>query len=92
MMRIRNNYRRMNHLAELTKQYVLKGNFKRVNDCLTIAEHQLRTGTNEMKNAVVNGFLFSYTCFIEMNRTALHIPLPELLEREYVKQINAFGV
>jgi hypothetical protein len=91
-MHNRTNYRRMNHLAELTKQYVLKGNFKRVNDCLAIAEHQLRTGTAEMRNAVINGFLFSYSCFMEMNRTALNIPLPELLEKEYVKQVNAFGV
>lgn len=82
----------MNHLAELTKQYVLKGNFKRVNDCFTIAEHQLRTGTWEMKNAVVNSFLFSYSFFMEMNKVALNIPLPELLEREYVKQVNTFGV
>lgn len=82
----------MSRLAELTKQYVIKENFKRVNDCLDIAEHQLRTGTNEMKNAVVNGFLFSFTCFMEMHRTAFNIPLPELLEKEYVKQVNSFGV
>lgn len=82
----------MSHLAELTKQYVLKENFKRVNDCLDIAEYQLRTGTNEMKNAVVNGFLFSFTCFMEMHRNTFNIPLPELLEKEYVKQVNSFGV
>lgn len=82
----------MNRLADLTKQYVLKGNLKRVNDCLAIAEQQLRIGTQEMKNAVLNGFLFSYSIFMEMNNVALNIPLPELLEREYVKQINTHGV
>ena len=82
----------MSRLADLTKQYVLKGNLKRVNDCLAIAEHQLKIGTSEMKIAVVNGFLFSYSLFMEMNKVALNIPLPELLEREYVKQINTLGV
>lgn len=82
----------MSRLADLTKQYVLKGNIKRVNDCLEIAESQLRMGTSEMRNAVVNGFLFSYSIFMEMNKVALNIPLPELLEREYVKQVNTHGV
>jgi hypothetical protein len=90
-IRTRNNYRRMSHLADLTKQYIIKGNLKRVNDCLAIAEHQFRTGTTEMKNAVANGFLFSLTCFLEMHRAAFRIVLPELLEKEYVKQINSCG-
>ena len=82
----------MSRLADLTKQYVLKGNLKRVNDCLAIAEHQLRMGSSDMKDAVVNGFLFSYSIFMEMNKVAINIPLPEFLEREYVKQVNAYGV
>lgn len=88
----RSHYRRMSHLADLTKDYLIKGNSKRVNDCLAIAEHQLRTGTMEMKNAVANGFLFSLTCFLECHRAAFRIVLPDLLEREYTRQINSCGV
>ena len=90
--RAHNNYRRMNHLADLTKDYLIKGNIKRVNDCLAIAEYQLRTGTTEMKNAVSNGFLFSLTSFMECRRAAFRIVLPDLLEKEYIKQINSCGV
>ena len=82
----------MNHLADLTKDYFIKGNVKRVNDCLAIAEHQLRTGTTEMKNAVANGFLFSLTSFMECRRAAFRFVLPDLLEKEYIKQINSCGV
>ena len=90
--RTRTSYRRMSHLAELTKDYLIKGNLKRVNDCLAIAEHQLRTGTVEMKNAVANGFVFSVTCFMECHRTAFRLVLPELLAREYRRQINSSGI
>lgn len=82
----------MSRLAAITIDYLIKGNSNRVNDCLAIAEHQLRTGTTEMKNAVSNGFLFSLTSFLECRRATLRIVLPDLLKKEYIKQINSCGV
>jgi len=82
----------MSHLAELTKDYLIKGNIKRVNDCFAIAEYQLRSGTLEMKNAVSNSFIFSVTCFLDCHRFPFKVTMPELLNREYIKQINSCGV
>jgi hypothetical protein len=81
----------MSHLADLTKDYLIKGNLKRVNDCLAIAEHQLRIGTADMKNAVANAYVFSVSCFMECHRFPFSVALPELLNREYIKQVNSCG-
>lgn len=85
-------YKRMQRFADLTKIMIYNNQADRVKKCFVIAEKLLQTGNNELKNAVLNVYLFSISSYLELQgedgRQILNY-FPELLRQEYNHQIIA---
>lgn len=88
-------YKSVKCFVDFTKQLALKGNFKEVKHCFTVAEKLLRNGNNTVKNAIENVYVFSLSSIIDFN-TPLSKKVKELLtdslKKEYNRQICASGI
>lgn len=89
---IPNIYQQAQQLANLTKELILAGNIARAKSCLQKAEDIFKQGSNEMKNAIVNVYVFSVTLFMEMHHYNIKQFLPKSLHSEYQKQIYSSGI
>lgn len=82
-----NIYSQMQRFADITKTLIMTGNIQRAKRCLKKAEDIFNTGTSEIKNAVVNVYVFSVSTFMEVHHCNIRNFLPEALQIEYLKQI-----
>ena len=82
-------YRQAERLADLTKTCIRNGNIPRAKKFFAVAEKRYRQGNNETKNAVINVFLVSVSCFMELQKCSIHHLFPASLKREYIRQVNA---
>jgi hypothetical protein len=78
--------------AEITKNFIRKGNILRVKKCLSVAEQLLVTGNTETKNVISNIYVFSVSTFMEMHNCSIAKLFPQSLRKEYIAQVNASGV
>ncbi|MEO8150430.1 MAG: hypothetical protein ABI723_22555 [Bacteroidia bacterium] len=85
----KNIYKQMQRFADLTKTLIIQGNIARAKKCLAVAEKLFETGSNEMKNAVSNVFVFSVSSFMEVHHCHIKDLFPKSLDMEYHKQVNA---
>lgn len=85
-------YQQVQQLANLTKEHILAGNIAMAKSCLQRAEDIFKIGSTEMKNAIVNGYIFSVTLFMEMHQYNIKQFLPKSLHTEYQKQIYLSGL
>lgn len=87
-------YKRMQKFADLTNVLIAERNIGRVKKAFSIAEEFLRTGNNELKNAVLNVYLYSISSNLELQdeegRKIINY-LPGLLKQGYNNQILAAG-
>ncbi len=87
-----NVYKQAQRFANLTKELIVSGNIRRAKNCLHKAEYLFVIGTNEVKNAIVNVYVFSVTLFMEMHHYNIKQFLPKSLHSEYQKQIYSSGI
>lgn len=80
---IHNVYKQAQRFANLTKELIVSGNIRRNKNCLHMAEYLFVIGTNEMKNAIVNVYVFSVTNFMELHHTNIPHFLQKTLNSEY---------
>ncbi len=85
-------YKRAQRLAELTKVIIVQDNITRLKRYFVLAEKIYVAGNTEIKNAVLNVFLFSVSSFIEINKPRAINLLPEILRQQYYKQVITFGI
>lgn len=85
-------YKRMQKFADLTNKMIAEKNINRVKKAFNYAEELLLTGNNELKNAVLNVYLFSISSKLEIQdeegRKVLNY-LPGLLRQGYHCKIVA---
>lgn len=79
----------MQRFADATKIFIIQGNIARAKKSFVIAEKLFETGSNEMKNAISNVFLFSVSSFMELHHCNIKNLVPKSLDSEYHKQINS---
>ncbi|HRI33202.1 MAG TPA: hypothetical protein PLD02_05580 [Saprospiraceae bacterium] len=84
---IPNVYKQAQRFANLTKELIVSGNNRITKNCLHKAEYLFVIGTNEMKNAIVNVYVFSVTNFMELHHTNIPHFLQKTLNSEYQKLI-----
>ena len=81
----------MQRFADITKASIVSGNIKRAKRCLGLAERIFTLGSAEIKNAIVNVYVFSVSTFMEIHHCNIRNLFPESLQSEYKKQINTSG-
>ncbi len=86
-----NVYTKMQRFADLTKTLIMMGNIARAKYCIKTAERFFNTGSSEIKNAVVNVYVFSLSTFMELQHCNIKNLFPESLMEEYRKQSITFG-
>lgn len=84
-------YTQMQRFADVTKNLIKTGNIHRAKLCLQKAEEIFNKGTSEIKNAIVNVYVFSVSTFMEIHHCNIRNLFPESLQSEYKKQINTSG-
>lgn len=89
---IPNIYLQAQRFAEITKDLIKSGNISRAKRCLQKAEDLFKSGSNEIRNAITNVYLFSVSSFIEIHHYNIRNLFPKTLQSEYLKQINASGL
>lgn len=85
-------YQQAQQLANLTKENILAGNMTKAKTCLQKAEDIFKIEFTEMKNAIVNVYIFSVTLFMEMHHYNIKQFLPKSLHSEYQKQIYSSAI
>lgn len=87
-----NTYSQMQRFADITKTLIMQGNIGRAKRCLKIAENFFNEGTSEIKNAVVNVYVFSISTFMEIHHCNIKNLFPESLNNIYKNQILTSGL
>lgn len=82
-------YRKAAFYADLTKRLIIHGQLLRVKKCLAVAEKIFSQGNAEMKNAVINVYMFSLISFLERQHCNIRDLLTGELKDAYIKQLNA---
>ena len=83
-------YNHMQRMAELTIAMVLAGKLQRAKKFIESAEKLFLSGNYQSRNAVSNVYLYDVTTILELHHYNVQTLLPNILQKEYVKQINAF--
>ena len=83
-------YNRMQRMAELTVTMILAGKIARAGKCLDAAERLFLSGSYQTRIAVTNVFLYDLSSILELHHFNVQTLLPQNLQKEYIKQINAF--
>lgn len=84
-----NVYTQMQRFANLTKTMIIQGNITRAKKCFEVAEKLLTEGSNEVRNAVINVFVYSVASFMEVHRCNIKNLFSGKIAGEYQKQLNA---
>ncbi|WP_221393644.1 hypothetical protein [Dyadobacter sp. NIV53] len=83
-------YNQMQRMAELTVTMVLAGKMVRAKRLLESAEKLFLNGDYRSRNAVSNVYVYDVSTLLELHHYNVHTLLPIGLQKEYIKQINAF--
>lgn len=83
-------YNQMQRMAELTVMMVLSGKLIRAKKFLDAAEKLFLSGDYQSRNAVSNVYLYDVSTLLELHHYNVQSLLPVSLQREYIKQVNAF--
>jgi hypothetical protein len=88
----KNIYQSIQVLTDYTKRRVVENDFKKVSKCLILAEKIYQKGNPEVKAALKNVFVLSFTCFklacsSEEWRAMLSI-IPATLYGLYLRQVR----
>ena len=81
----KNIYSQMQRFADITKTLIMTGNIYRAKRCLEKAEDIFNKGTDEIKNAVTNVYVFSVSSFMELHKCSIRDLFPITLKAEYRK-------
>ena len=92
MEQSKNIYKQMQRFADVTMELIIHGNIARAKKYLAVAENLFVTGSNEMKNAVSNVFVFSVSSFMELHHRNIIDLFPKSLNSEYYKQVHTSGI
>ena len=87
-----NIYKQVQRLADVTKKLIISGNIPRAKRCMQVAEDLLFNGNKEIKNAIVNVYVFSVSSFMELRNCKIKGLFPKGLQTEYHKQVNRSGI
>lgn len=82
----------MQRFANITKLLIKRGNIERARRCLNIAGEMYEQGTAELRNTIVNVYVFSVSTFLEIHHCSIANFFPKSLKAEYYKQVNASGI
>ena len=85
-------YSKMQRFADITKNLIMIGNIQRAKHCLKVADEIYKNGSAEIKNAIINVYVFSVSSFMEIHHCNIRSLFPETLKSEYYKQVNASGI
>jgi hypothetical protein len=83
-------YSQMHRMAELTIMMVLSGKLVRAGKFLDAAERLFLNGDCQSRNAVSNVYLYDVSTLLELHHYNVQSLLPVSLQKEYIKQNNAF--
>lgn len=83
-------YNQMQRMAELTVVMVLAGKLIRAKRFLDTAEKLFSSGNFQTRNAVANVFVYDISTILELHHYNVQSLLPVSLQKEYIKQSNAF--
>ncbi|MFP9100852.1 hypothetical protein ACLI09_17535 [Flavobacterium sp. RHBU_24] len=78
--------------AEITKNFIRSGNISRAKKCLDMAELLFKNGTTETRSAIASIYVNSVSTFMELRNCTVSKLFPPTLKREYIAQVNAYGV
>jgi len=82
-------YVQMQRFADLTKANIALGNISRAKKLLNRAEDIFKNSNNQVKNAILNIYIFSVSTFMEIHHCSVRNLFPEMLKEEYYKQVNS---
>ena len=85
-----NVYNQMHRMAELTIMTVLSGRLIRAKRLLDVAKKLFENGNYQTRNAVTNVFLYDVSSVLALRHCDLMALFPPSLQKEYIKQLNAF--
>lgn len=85
-------YSKIQRFADITKNLIMIGNIQRAKRCLNVADEIYKNGSAEIKNAIVNIYVFSVSTFLEIHHCNIKNLFPEALHSAYQKQVNAYGI
>jgi len=88
----KNIYKQTQRFAEITKTLIMIGNINRAKHCLQIAENIYKNGSSEIKNVIINVYVFSVSSFMEIHHCNIRNLFPQSLHLEYQKQVKASGI
>ena len=83
-------YNRMQRMAELTVTMILAGKLVRAKRFLDAAERLFLTGNYQTRNAVSNVYIYNVSTVLQLHHCNLQALLPANLQKEFIKQSNAF--
>ena len=83
-------YNHMQRMAELTIAMVLAGKLQRAKKFMESAEKLFLSGNYQSRTAVSNVYLYDITTILELHHYNVQTLLPQNLQKEYIKQSNAF--
>lgn len=94
---INNIYLAIKCLAQFTRRMVLEHNDLMTRRCLTVATKLYKNGNNNVKNAVENIYVYSFSsllnsCADGKARNKLQARLPVGLYKIYLHQVNSSGI
>jgi hypothetical protein len=85
-------YVQAQRLAEVTKKLIQHGHIKLARRCLQEVENIFRYGNAEIRNVISNIYVYSVSSFMELHSYRINELLPQNLQKEYYKQVNASGI
>lgn len=85
-------YKQAERFAELTQKMLVSGNIPRVKKCLALAEKLFKSGNAETRNVISGVYVHSVSSFMEFRGCRIAGLFPQVLQAEYVKQINTSGL
>ncbi|HOY05831.1 MAG TPA: hypothetical protein PLO67_10545 [Saprospiraceae bacterium] len=88
-------FHRSRRLIALTRDCILDRQYRKLRQCLLIAEKQLQEGNSQEKMVIQNDYMFSLSTLIDrlgQERKIVLGLLPPMLQRAYLSQINTSGV
>ena len=91
-----NIFKTIQCLANYTRQKVTQHDFTSVKNCFAIAEEVYTEGSTQVKNAIENVFVFSFSSILNLGsneeKKQLQALMPLHLHTAYVKQVLKSGI
>jgi len=85
-------YLQMQRFANVTKSFIRRGDMDKARRCLRTAEEIYCKGSAEIRNALVNVYVFSVSTFLEIRHAKIEHYFPASLQAAYYQQVNTSGL